>query len=84
MDPEHRRISVKRAKREGEMFRKRLRTIMRKVEGLHVRCGGEVFLAIHRNGKFYVFSSNPENKKWPPPLSDIVSADITLIINVWR
>jgi hypothetical protein len=84
MDPEARRIVVKRIKREREMFRKRLRTIMKKVEGLHTQCGGEVFLAIHKNGKFYVFSSNPENKRWPPPLSDIVSPDIALIINVWR
>jgi hypothetical protein len=46
---------------------------MKKVEGLHAECGGEAFLAIHKNGKFYVFSPNPGNKRWPPPLSDIVS-----------
>jgi hypothetical protein len=84
MDPEARRIVVRRIKRERGMFRKRLRTVMKKVEGLYTRCGGgEVFLAIHKNGKFYVFSSKPENKRWPPPLSDIVSPDIVFIINVW-
>jgi hypothetical protein len=72
MDPEARSIVVKRAKREREMFQKRLQTILKKVEELYTQCGGEVFLAIHKKGKFYVFSSNPGNKRWPPPLSDIV------------
>jgi hypothetical protein len=43
MDPEARSIVVKRAKREREIFRKRLRTILKKVEGLHsysMRGGG--------------------------------------------
>jgi hypothetical protein len=84
MDPETRNKVVKKAKREREMFRKRLRTIVKKVEGLHTQCGGEAFLAVYKNGKFYVFSSNPGNKRWPPPLSDIVSPDIAFISNIWR
>lgn len=62
----------KAARLERATVRKRRRTLLKKAHEFHKLCTAEVFLVVYKNHKFYVYSSNDQNKMWPPPLSDIV------------
>ncbi|KAL2282149.1 hypothetical protein FJTKL_11189 [Diaporthe vaccinii] len=63
--------AFKAVKSQQNTARNRRRTLLKKAHELHKLCSAEVFLVVYKSSKFYVYSSNDNNPKWPPPLSEI-------------
>lgn len=54
------------------MRRKRERRLIKKAHELHHLGDTEVFLVTLYNKQLYVYSTQPRNRLWPPPLLDMV------------
>ncbi|KAI0550152.1 hypothetical protein F4679DRAFT_583887 [Xylaria curta] len=64
MTPEHAE-AVRARRTEYARVRRRRLTLLRKADQFKQECGGEVYLLLFTNGRFYSYSSTT-NELWPP------------------
>ena len=55
----------------AEKYRKRKRTVFKKVHQLSQICSADVYLVTHRSGRYCIYSSRTEID-WPPTQSTLV------------
>jgi hypothetical protein len=60
-------------KNTQEQFRRRKISLLNKADDLHRFFGADVFFAIRKKGKYYVYIS-AEKPHWPPTKEQIVSS----------
>jgi hypothetical protein len=54
-----------------EKFRKRKNNILKKGDELRLLCGADVYILLHRKGRYFTYKST-DQPSWPPPLEKIV------------
>lgn len=60
-------------KRYRDQFFRRKRSLFKNAHDFHMTfSAAEVYVCLHHNNKFYVYTSTT-NHYWPPPLTEIVS-----------
>ena len=54
-----------------DKYRKRRRTCIKKAHELAIRCSADVYLAVCKGGKFFIYKST-DRQGWPPAHNDLV------------
>ena len=54
-----------------ESFRKRRNNFLRRAHEIGAQYGANIYVLIHRQGKYYVYTSTLRTS-WPPPVEEVV------------
>jgi hypothetical protein len=74
--------SLKRPKKNvTENFRKRKITLMMKVDELKRDFGGEVYVLVWRNGKYFTYASS-DRPAWPSSVTEVVSSLLQIKVHI--
>ena len=65
-------MTTKLKKATDEKFRKRKNSIFKKGDELRLLCGVDVYILLHRKGKYYTYNSMNQ-PSWPPSLEEIIN-----------
>jgi hypothetical protein len=69
--PQKDKMASKLNKAADEKFRKRKNNIVKKGDELRLLCEADVFILLHRKGRYYTYKST-DQPSWPPTLEKII------------